>query len=288
MKFIDTFKRVLRIRGDSSRNEKILLIEKMKKLYSFLETEYSYTYSLKKEFDQYSGSPKYYINRYINIEAQREIEIVLDRNTSVIYFFLKKLKNNIEPPYSDNNNCFSFYEIDIYNGIDNYDQHNPYLPPDYEFNNIKVGGEILKSIPNVINGNTWLSRTKLDEIYSELGKGYKSGHSESSIFVTIKKIFKFLETDFDFIIIYDYDKLRPIEQYLGGTLVYSNNNYVIGFSVDFRDQNFSLSMLKTKEYDINTFWKLSEKISEGTTIENNFSEAKKDLLLQLKNYSSLH
>jgi len=288
MKFIDTFKRILRIRGDSSQNEKILLIEKMKKLYSFLETEYYYTYSLKKEFDQYSSAPKYYINRYINIEAQREIEVVLDRNTSLIDFFLKRLKNNIEPTYSDNDNCFSFYEIDIYNGIDNYDRHNPYLPPDYEFNNIKVGGEILKSIPNVINGNTWLSRTKLDEIYSELGKGYKSGHSESSIFVTIKKIFKFLETDFDFIIIYDYDKLRPFEQYLGGTLVYSNNNYIIGFSVDFRDQYFSLSMLKTEEYDINTFWELSEKISEGTTIENNFSEAKKDLLLRLKNYSSLH
>ena len=287
MKFIDTLKKIFRPIVDGLQNDKITLIEKMKKLYSFLETEYSYAYSLETEFDQYPGGPKYYINKYTNLKAQREIEIVLNRNSSVIYFFLKRLKNNIEPSYSDNDNCFSFYEIDIYNGIDNYDRHNPYLPPDYEFNNVKVGLEILKSIPNVINGTDWLSREKLDEIYLEKKKGYKSGHFENWIFVTIKKTFEFLKTDFDFKIIYDYDKLRPFEQDLGGTLVYSNDNFVLGFSVDFRDQYFSLSILKTKEYDINTFWESAEKISEGTTIENDFSEAKKDLLLRLKNYSSL-
>lgn len=255
----------------------------MRKLYKFLETDFGYTYTLDKETDKYPGGPKYYINKYTNLKAQRQIEITLHRNSTPLYFYLKRLQNNIEPSYSDNDNSYAFYEIDIYNGIDNHDRHHPYLPPDYELTNVKVGLEILKSIPNILKGTDWFDRNKLDKIFLET-KGYKSGHSDNSTFALIKKTFSFLESDLDFKIVYDYDKLRPFEQDLGGHLVYSNDKITIGFSVDFRDQDFSVYLLDTKDYDIDCFWQIGERVGNGGTTEKEFIHAKRQLDARIKNY----
>jgi hypothetical protein len=255
----------------------------MRKLYKFLETDFGYTYTLVKETDKYPGGPKYYINKYTNLKAQRQIEITLHRNSTFIYFFLKRLQNNIEPSYSDNNNCYSFYEVDIYNGIDNHGRHNPYFPPDYELTNVKVGLEILKSIPNILNGTDWFDRNKLDKIFLET-KGYKSGHSDNSTFALIKKTFSFLETDLNFKIVYDYDKLRPFEQGLGGELVYSNDKITIVVSVDFREQDFSIYIVDTTNYDIHNYWQIGERAGYGSTTEKDFTHAKRQLDARIKNY----
>ncbi len=190
MKFFNIIKNILRVKHSRVQNENTDLIKKMRKLYKFLESDFSYNYSLNTEVDKYPGGPKYYINKYTNLKTQRQIEVVFDRNSSLIYFFIKRLKNNVEPPYTDNDNCFSFYDVDIYNGIDNYDRHNPYTP-DGEFNNVKVGREILMKIPNILNGTEWLSRERLDKIYLERKKGYKSGNYGNLVFEKIKKIFQF-------------------------------------------------------------------------------------------------
>lgn len=253
----------------------------MRTLYKFLETDFGYTYSLDKEIDKYQGGPKYYINKYTNLKAQRQIEVILHRNSTPLHFYLKRLHNNIEPSYSDNNNCYVFYEIDIYNGIDNHDRHNPYLPPNYEFANVTVGLEILQSIPNILNGTEWLDRKKLDKIFLDT-KGYKSGHSHNPIFAIIKRTFSFLETSHKFKIVYDYDKLRPFEQNLDGHLVYSNEKITVVFSVDFRDQDFSIYLLGNNDYEIDSYWQKGERVSSGMTTEKDFIHAKRQLEAKLR------
>lgn len=283
MKLTDFIQNLFRTERHDLENDRTKLIDKIRKLYRFLETDLGYTYTLDKETDKYPGGPKYYINKYTNFKAQRQIEITLHRNSTPIYFYLKRLQGNIEPSYSDNDNSYAFYEIDIYNGIDNHDRHHPYLPPDYEFANVKVGLEILKSIPKILNGTDWFDRSKLDKIFLET-KGYKSGHSDNSTFALIKNTFTFLETDLDFKIVYDYDKLRPFEQGLGGHLIYSNNKITIGISVDLRDQDFSVYLLNTKDYDIDSFWQIGERVGNGRTTEKEFIQAKRQLDSRIKNY----
>lgn len=283
MKLTDFIQNLFRTERHDLENDRTKLIDKIRKLYRFLETDFGYTYTLDKETDKYPGGPKYYINKYTNFKAQRQIEITLHRNSTPIYFYLKRLQGNIEPSYSDNDNSYAFYEIDIYNGIDNHDRHHPYLPPDYEFANVKVGLEILKSIPKILNGTDWFDRSKLDKIFLET-KGYKSGHSDNSTFALIKNTFTFLETDLDFKIVYDYDKLRPFEQGLGGHLIYSNNKITIGISVDLRDQDFSVYLLNTKDYDIDSFWQIGERVGNGRTTEKEFIQAKRQLDSRIKNY----
>jgi len=264
-------------------NDRTKLIDRMRKLYKFLETDFNYVYTLDTEVDKYPGGPKYYINKYTNIKAQRQIEIVLHRNSTPIHSYLKRLKNSVEPSYSDNHNCFAFYEIDIYKGIDNHDRHNPYLPPDYEFANVKVGLEILKSIPTILNGTDWFDRNKLDKIFLET-KGYKSGHTDNPTFSIIKQTFSFLEQDFNFKIVYDYDKLRPFEQGLGGELIYSNDKIKIAFAVDFRDQDFCIYLVDTKKYDIDNYHQVGERVGRGQTTEKDFIHAKRQLEARIKNY----
>lgn len=283
MKLTDFIQNLFRTERHDLENDRTKLIDKIRKLYRFLETDLGYTYTLDKETDKYPGGPKYYINKYTNFKAQRQIEITLHRNSTPIYFYLKRLQGNIEPSYSDNDNSYAFYEIDIYIGIDNHDRHHPYLPPDYEFANVKVGLEILKSIPKILNGTDWFDRSKLDKIFLET-KGYKSGHSDNSTFALIKNTFTFLETDLDFKIVYDYDKLRPFEQGLGGHLIYSNNKITIGISVDLRDQDFSVYLLNTKDYDIDSFWQIGERVGNGRTTEKEFIQAKRQLDSRIKNY----
>lgn len=283
MKLINYIQNLFETKHYGLENDRTQLIDKMRKLYKFLETDLGYTYSLEKETDKFPGGPKYYINRYTNLKAQREIEITLHRNSTPLYFFLKRLRNNIEPSYFDNENCYNFYEIDIYNGIDNHDRHHPYLPPDYEFANVKVGLEILKSIPKVLNGSEWFNRSKLDKIFLDT-KGYKSGHSDDPTFAIIKKTFSFLETDYDFKIVYDYDKLRPFEKGPAGHLAYSNEKLTVGFSVDFRDQDCSIYLLDSKNYDSDNYWQIGELVSAGKTTEENFIHAKRQLESRIKYY----
>lgn len=253
----------------------------MRQLYMVLEDKYCYTYLLITEFDENPGGPIYYLNKYTNLKAQRQIEIVFHRNSTAIYLYLKRLVNNIEPAYSDNDNCFSFYEIDIYNGIDDYNRHSPYGPPDYEFRLIKVGLEILNMIPEVLNGSEWLNRERLNEIYLKQGKPYKSGHHESPFFAGIKKTFKFLESERGFIIIFDYDRLRPFEQHLGGALVYGNDKLSIVFSVDIRDRYFSLSIRNTIEYNDSILEDPGKMLCNGNIAENDLKDAKLKLIARL-------
>lgn len=283
MKLTDYIKNLFGTERHGLENDRTKLIDKMRKLYRFLETDFGFIYTLDKETDKYPGGPKYYINKYTNLKAQRQIEITLHRNSTPLYFYLKRLKDNIEPSYSDNENTYAFYEIDIYNGIDNHDRHHPYLPPDYELTNVKVGLEILKSMPNILNGADWFDRSKLDKIFLET-KGYKSGHHDNATFALIKKTFSFLQTELNFKIVYDYDRLRPFEQYLGGHLVYSNDKITIGFSVEFREQDFSVYLLDTKDYDIDNFWQIGEQVGRGRTTEKEFTHAKRQLDARIKNY----
>ncbi len=265
-------------------NDRTKLIKKMRKLYAFLETDFDYSYTIQKETDKYPGGPKYYINRYTNYKAQRQIEITLHRNSTPVYFYLKRLEDNREPSYSDNNNCYTFYEIDLYNGIDDHNRHHPYLPPEYELATVKVGLEILKSIPTILNGNEWFDRNKLDKIFLET-KGYKSGKYENPTFELIKKTFSFLETDLNFKIVYDYDKLRPFEKGLGGSLIYSNDKNTIGFSVDFRDRYFSVYWLDNKNYDIDNFWEIGEQIGSGMTTEKELIHVKRQVDARIRYYN---
>lgn len=254
----------------------------MRKLYKYLESDLGYTYTLDKEIDNNPGGPKYYINKYTNLKAQRQIEITLLRNSTPLYFYLKRLKDNKEPSYSDNENCYAFYEIDLYNGIDNHDRHHPYMPPDYEFANVRVGLDILKAIPNILNGIEWFDRGKLDELFLKT-KGYKSGYSDNPTFALIKRIFSFLENEFNFNIVYDYDKLRPFEQDFGGHLVYGNNKFTIAFSVDFREQVFSIYLLNTNDFDIDNFWQIGELVCREGATEIEFLQASKQLDARIRN-----
>lgn len=252
--------------------ERTALIAKMRKLYRFLETDFGYTYTLIKETDKHPGGPKYYINQYTNLSAQRMVEITLHRNSTPLYFYVKRLKDGAEPSYADNDNCFAFYEIDLYNGIDDHDRHNPYLEPDYEFGNVKSGREILLSIPGILKGTEWFDRAKLDRISMET-RGYPSGRSDNPLFGMIKKAFSFLTQEHGFTIIHDYDRLRPFEQHLGGSVVYDNGKTTVHISVDLRDQDFTVYLFNTDRYDPDKFWLSGETVFSGAVSEEELLRA---------------
>jgi hypothetical protein len=67
-------------------------------------------------------------------------------------------------------------------------------------------------------------------------------------------------------------------------LGYSNDKITVGFSVDFRDQDFSIYQLDTKDYDIDTFWQIGERVGSGSTTEKDFIHAKRQLEARIKNY----
>lgn len=106
-----------------------------------------------------------------------------------MYFFLKRLNNNIEPSYNDKANCFSFSEIDYYNGIDDYNRHHSYNPPYYALGQVKGGLEILNSISSILKGEEWFDRKRLNNLYFQK-KGFIPGDSESWVYSIIKENFK--------------------------------------------------------------------------------------------------
>jgi hypothetical protein len=77
--------------------------------------------------------------------------------------------------------------------------------------------------------------------------------------------------------------LPPFEQDLGGSLVYSNDNTIIGLSVDLRDQYLSVYILDKKEYDLDSFWQKGESIFNGSTGDNDLKQAVNRTKNKIKN-----
>lgn len=67
-------------------------------------------------------------------------------------------------------------------------------------------------------------------------------------------------------------------------MIYSNDEITVGFSVDFRDQDFSIYLLDTKNYDIDNFWQIGERVGSGTTTEKDIIHSKRQLEARIKNY----
>jgi hypothetical protein len=278
MKFFNIFNKSKKTEYGPLQSARLETIDKMRKLYKFLEKDYSCKYSLDEELDQCPGGPEFYINKYTNLKTQRQIEITLHRNSSAMYFFLKRLNNNIEPSYNDKENCFSFSEIDFYNGIDDYNRHHSYNPPDYALGQVKVGLEILNSISHILTGENWFDRKKLDDLYFQK-KGFVPGDSESWVYSIIKDNFKYLLTDYGFKLVHDNDLLRPFEKSFGGAIIYGNQekDIAIGFVIDLRDRNASLYEFKLTGYDLYSFGQTGKNIWEGGIEKKDIIEAKKAL-----------
>jgi hypothetical protein len=272
MKLLDNIKDLFKEKPKGLQAERLNSIRQIEKLYKFLIDDFGYQFELTSQTDKYPSGPKFYFIKYTNKDIDRQVEIVLHRNSTVVYRHLKKLNDGIEPSYKDYENCIPFYQIDFYNGIDDHNRSNPYNPPDYELAILKYGKETLLNNVPIINGEKWVDYEKLNEMYLSQ-KGYEAPDGENSLFSRLIEKFQFLTTEFDFSIIHNYNDLPPFEQDLGGSLVYSNDNTVVGLSVDLRDQFLSVYILDKKDYDLDSFWQKGEDVYNGSTADNDIKQA---------------
>lgn len=272
MTLLDNIKDFFKEKPKGLQAERLNTIRQIEKLYKFLIDDFGYQIKLTTQTDKYPGGPKFYFIKYTNKNIDRQVEIVLHRNSTVVYRHLKKLNNGLEPSYKDYRNCIPFYQIDFYNGIDDHNRSNPYNPPDYELAILKYGKETLLNNVPIINGEKWVDYEKLNEMYLSQ-KGYEAPDGENSLFSRLIEKFQFLTTEFDFSIIHNYNDLPPFEQDLGGSLVYSNDNTVIGLSVDLRDQYLSVYILDKKDYNLDSFWQKGEDVYNGSTADNDIKQA---------------
>lgn len=282
MTLFDNIKDLFKEKPKGLQGERLNTIRQIEKLYKFLIDDFGYQLELTTRTDKYPGGPKFYFIKYTNKDIDRQVEIVLHRNSTVVYRHLKKLNGGIEPSYKDYENCIPFYQIDFYNGIDDHNRSNPYNPPDYELAIIKFGKEtLLNNIP-IVNGEKWVDYNKLNKMYLSQ-KGYEAPDGENSLFIRLIEKFQFLTSEFDFRIIHNYNDLPPFEQDLGGSLVYSNDNTVVGLSVDFRDQYLSVYTLDKKDYDLDSFWQKGESVFNGSTADNDLKQAVNRTKNKIKN-----
>jgi len=282
MTLLDNIKDLFKEKPKGLQAERLNTIRQIEKLYKFLIDDFGYQMELTTQTDNYPGGPKFYFIKYTNKNIDRQVEIVLHRNSTVVYRHLKKLNNGLEPSYKDYENCIPFYQIDFYNGIDDHDRSNPYNPPDYELAILKYGVETLLNNVPIINGEKWVDYEKLNEMYLSQ-KGYEAPDGVNSLFSRLIEKFQFLTTEFDFSIIHNYNDLPPFEQDLGGSLVYSNDNTVVGLSVDLRDQYLSVYILDMKDYELDSFWQEGESIFNGSTVDNDLKQAVNRTRNKIKN-----
>lgn len=284
MTLLDKIKDLFKEKPKGLQAERLNSIRQIEKLYKFLIDDFGYQLEITTQTDEYPGGPKFYFIKYTNKDIDRQVEIVLHRNSTVVYRHLKKLNGGIEPSYKDYENCIPFYQIDFYNGIDDHNRSNPYNPPDYELAIIKYGKEtLLNNIP-IVKGEKWVDYKKLNEMYLSQ-KVYEASDGENSLFSRLIEKFQFLTSEFDFSIIHNYNDLPPFEQDLGGSLVYSNDNTVVGLSVDLRDQYLSVYILDKKDYDLDSFWQKGESVFNGSTADNDLKQAMKQTRNKIEKYS---
>lgn len=272
MILLDKIKDLFKEKPKGLQAERLNTIRQIEKLYKFLIVDFGYQMELTTQTDKYPGGPKFYFIKYTNKDINRQVEIVLHRNSTVIYRHLKRLKDGIEPSYKNIENCIPFYQIDFYNGIDDHNRSNPYNPPEYEFTIIKYGKETLKNNLEILKGEKWVDREKLNKLYLSK-KGYSAPDGEDSLFNRLIEDFQFLTTELDFKIIHNYNDLPPYEQSLGGSLIYSNDQKVIGLSVDLRDQYLSVYILDKKDYELDSFWQKGEDVFNGSIDDNDIKQA---------------
>ncbi|MBC8215344.1 MAG: hypothetical protein H8E64_02395 [Candidatus Marinimicrobia bacterium] len=270
MTLLDNIEDLFKDKPKGLQAERLNLIRQIEKLYKFLLDDFGYQLDISTQTDKYPGGPKFYFVKYTNKDLSRQVEIVLHRNSTVVYRHLKRLKDGIEPSYKDIENCIPFYQIDFYNGIDDHNRSNPYNPPEYELAIVKYGKETLLNNTEIIKGEKWLDRDRLNDLYLSK-KGYSAPDGENSLFNRLIQEFQFLSTDFD--LIHNYNDLPPYEQSLGGSLVYSNDRIVVGLSVDLRDQYLSVYILDKEDYELDSFWQKGEGVFNGSTADNDIKQA---------------
>lgn len=285
MTLLDTIKGLFKEKPKGLQAERLNLIRQIEKLYKFLIDDFGYQLDITTQTDKNPGGPKFYFVKYTNKDLNRQVEIVLHRNSTVVYRHLKRLTKGIEPTYQDIENCIPFYQIDFYNGIDDHNRSSPYNPPDYELAIVKYGKETLLNNTEILKGEKWVDREKLNELYLSK-KGYSAPDGESSLFKGLIQEFQFLTTDFDFELIHNYNDLPPYEQSLGGSLVYSNDRLVVGLSVDLRDQYLSVYILDKEDYEFDSFWQKGEDVFNGSTADNDIKQAVTRTRNKIKNIAA--
>jgi len=237
MGFLNALKKIIYHVPSYLEKEKEKAIEDIKSFYGFLETDYGYEFTLYKELDKYG--PLYYFARYTNPRINRRIEFIVQRQSTWIYFYFKRLIKGQVPDYKNNENCFQFFEIDRLNGIWDPSREDPYDRDGTA--RLKIGVEILKNNLTVVKGAEWFNRKKLDDI-TEKKIGKKSGWQENPDILALKKHFQFLIDEHGFEITFDDDWLRPFERWLAGSLIYQNTDKKMGvhFFIDYVDRIFNL------------------------------------------------
>lgn len=272
MTLLDKIKDLFKEKPQGLQAERLNLIRKIEKLYQFLEDDFGYQLDISTETDNYPGGPKFYFVKYTNKDLNRQVEIVLHRNSTAVYRYLKRLQDGLEPSHKDIENCIPFYQIDFYNGIDDVNRSHSYNPPEYELGIVKYGKETLLNNTEILKGEKWLERDKLNELYlSKLG--YSAPNGENSLFNRLIQKFQFLTTEFDFQLIHNYNDLPPYERSLGGSLVYSNDGIVVRLSVDLKDQYLSVHILDKEDYELDSFWHKGEYVFNGSTADKDIKQA---------------
>ena len=101
--------------------ERTELIEFFRKNLYFLVQDYGYSHSLEKQFDDYPSDAKYYFLRFKNYQLQRQIEIILHRNSDYMLWTVKRLNGSEIPDYYDKENTVDILDLDLLSFPDTYD-----------------------------------------------------------------------------------------------------------------------------------------------------------------------
>jgi hypothetical protein len=222
--------------------ERIELIEFFKKNLKFLIDDFDFSQSLEKEFDKYPGGAKYYYLKYTNYQRQRQIEIIIHRNSDYRLWTIKKLKGSMIPDFYDNENIVSITDLDLMADPNtfNHIKHAVYTEEEKRKYVLEMI-ELLKiHWVKLIEGSYWIDRATIDKISLDKWQ-VKSGFRKDKLLEKIKTEFKFLE-NYGYKIIYDTNLLPPHKQSPTCEVIYSNFNKNDNYAIlnDYKDYGFQI------------------------------------------------
>lgn len=221
--------------------ERLALIEFFESNLKFLLDDLGYTRSLEMEFDEYVGA-KFYFLRYTNYHRQRQMEIILHRNSDYRLWLIKRMKGSAIPDYYDNVNIIDIPGLDLLTHPTTYDsmQHAVFSEEKKRQYVLKMIELIKRHWLGVLEGSQWIDRAQIDKV-SFNKWGVKSGFHRDELLEKIKTEFKFLE-NYGYKLIEDTNLLPLYKQSCTCEIIYSNPDTNENYRIlnDYRDYGFRI------------------------------------------------
>lgn len=222
--------------------ERLALIEFFESNLKFLLVDLGYTRSLEMEFDENPGGPKYHFLRYTNYQRQRQVEIILHRNSDYRLWTIKKLRGSQIADYYDNESIVDITDLDLMTNPSTYDtmQHAVFSEEKKRQYVLKMVELIKRHWLGILEGSQWIDRAQIDKV-SLTRWGVKSGFHRDELLEKIKTEFKFLE-NYGYKLTEDTNLLPLYKQSCTCEIIYSNPDTNENYRIlnDYRDYGFRI------------------------------------------------